>query len=143
MTRILHIDDHLDTYFVIAKSLADAGYRVHSFSDPFLALKNFRDILYDLLILDIWISQIKVIKLYQEIGKIDNSVNVCILTADEIDNKPFREILKENRFILKPIEKKELIKRTDDITNSSRLYNLDRREFLEEQEMGLIWALGR
>src|SRR5262249_36544278 len=134
MTRILHVDDHLSIYFALARRLAGARYRVHSFSDPFLALKNFRDILYDLLILDIWISQIKGIELYQEIGKIDNSVKVCFLTADQIYDKPFREInddLKENRFILKPIENKELIKRIDEITNSSRLDNLDRHEFLE------------
>jgi len=140
MTRILHA-----VYFVLAKRLADAGSGVHSFSDPFLVLKNFRDFLYDLLTLDIWTSQIKGIELYEEIGKIDYSVKVCFLTADQIYNRPFREIdddLKENRFILKPIENKELIKRIDEITNSSRSYNLDRQEFLEEQEIGLILALG-
>ena len=53
-------------------------------------------------------------ELYLEIKKIDNSANVCFLTASEQYYEEFRKkeyyALNRNHFIRKPIENEELVK---------------------------------
>ena len=116
------MDDEPDTNLLLKVVLESNRFKVDSFDDPILALKNFRDNLYDLLILDIRMSQMNGIKLYQEIRKIDKKVKVCFLTAGQSYHGAFTDIfrdLKENRFIQKPIENEELIQRINEIISSS------------------------
>jgi DNA-binding response OmpR family regulator len=120
--RILVVDDEPDTNLLLKVVLENNRFKVDSFDDPILALKNFRDNLYDLLIFDIRMSQMNGIKLYQEIRKIDKKVKVCFLTAGQSYRGAFTDIfrdLKENRFIQKPIENEELIQRINEIISSS------------------------
>lgn len=113
--RILVVDDEPDICLALTKVLEDNGFVVDSFTDPLLALKNFRKDWYDLLILDIKMEKMNGLELYKEIKKIDNKVKVCFLTArafiDGVSN------LKENQFIQKPIENEELIKIINEITS--------------------------
>ncbi len=51
--RILVVDDESDICITLANLLEGDGFVVHTFDDPLLALENFREHLYDLLILDI------------------------------------------------------------------------------------------
>jgi two-component system response regulator ChvI len=116
--RILVVDDEPDTNLVLKIVLENNNFKVDSFDDPILALKNFRGNLYDLLILDIRMSQMNGIKLYQEIRKRDNKVKVCFLTAGQLYYGAFTDRfhdLKECRFIQKPIGNEELIKRINEI----------------------------
>jgi DNA-binding response OmpR family regulator len=122
MKRILVVDDEPDTNLLLKVVLESNRFKVDSFDNPILALKNFRGNLYDLLILDIRMSQMNGIKLYQEIRKIDEKVKVCFLTAGQSYHRAFTDIfrdLKENRFIQKPIENEELIQRINEIISSN------------------------
>jgi len=53
------------------------------------------------------------LELYSEIKKIDNKVKVCFLAASKFNYGEFIDALsdlKENQFIQKPIQNKDLIK---------------------------------
>jgi DNA-binding response OmpR family regulator len=107
MNRIFVVDDEPDICLTLTNVLEDNGFVVHAIDDPLLALEYFRKDLYDLLILDIKMEKMNGLHLYREIKKIDNKVKVCFLTATA-----FMDVfsdLKENQFIQKPIENKELI----------------------------------
>jgi two-component SAPR family response regulator len=90
-----------------------------------LALENFRKEadLYDMIILDIKMPDMNGFELYKQIKKIDDKVNVCFLTAGEMDYDQFRKelfpALDENCYIQKPIETEMLIGRINRIIASS------------------------
>jgi|SRR6266496_2138070 len=122
MKRILVVDDEPDTSLLLKIVLENNNFKVDSFDDPILALKYFKGNLYDLLILDIRMSQMNGIKLYQEIRKIDDKVKVCFLSAGQSYYGAFTDTfcdLKENRFIQKPIENEELMQRINEIISSN------------------------
>jgi two-component SAPR family response regulator len=58
-------------------------------------------------------------ELYREIKKIDDKVKVCFLTAGEMYYGVYTDIFEENQFIRKPIENVALIKRINEIMNTS------------------------
>ncbi|HEX2231653.1 MAG TPA: response regulator [Nitrososphaeraceae archaeon] len=92
-----------------------------SFTDPLLALQNFKeqDGMYDMIILDIKMPEMNGFELYRQIKKIDNKVKVCFLTAGEMDYEQFRKelfpALDNNCYIQKPIENEVLIERLNRI----------------------------
>jgi len=51
--RILLVDDEPDVTYTLEIVLEDKGFMVDSYTDPTLALSNFKPGLYDLLLLDI------------------------------------------------------------------------------------------
>jgi DNA-binding response OmpR family regulator len=113
--RILIIDDEDDVNLVFKVVLEDSGFRVDTFSKPVLALENFKNGLYDLVILDMKMPEMDGITVYQEIRKLDDKVEVCFLTAGDVNYevfaKEFSILNKEDRFIRKPISNEELVKR--------------------------------
>ena len=122
--RIFVVDDEPDTSLTLKVTLESYNYIVDSFDDPIVALKNFKSGLYDLLILDILMSQMSGIKLYQEIRKIDERVKVCFLTAGRMNLSGIGNVYGDSsgRIIIpKPIANKELVKTVDIIINSRYL----------------------
>ena len=101
--------------------LEDNGFKVDSFTDPLLALENFKGEAgkYMLLVLDIKMPNMNGFELYRQIKKIDDKVKVCFLTAGEMDYEQFgKELfpaLDENCYIQKPIENEMLIRRINRI----------------------------
>ena len=98
---------------------ADGGYnfRVECFSNPVLALKNFKSGLYDLLIVDVIMPQINGFDLAEDIKNIDQNVRVCFLIAGEVPGKlranQFRvrgDGRYEDKFIQIPIENNNLLR---------------------------------
>ena len=82
MKRILVVDDELDNSNLALKLvLEDNGFKVDAFTDPLLALENFKAGLYVMLILDTNMPKMSGPELYNEIKKIDNKARVCFLTA--------------------------------------------------------------
>jgi DNA-binding response OmpR family regulator len=57
---------------------------VDSYTDPTVALSNFKSGLYDLLLLDIKMPEIDGFDLHQKMKKIDSNVKTCFLTASEL-----------------------------------------------------------
>src|ERR687888_2177923 len=112
--RIFVVDDEPDVKLALKIVLEENGFQVDAFDDPIIALDNFRNGVYDLLILDIKMPKMRGFELYREIRKIDNKVKVCFLTAGEMCYGACADIFSENQFIRKPIENKELINRVNE-----------------------------
>ncbi|MGB6534092.1 MAG: response regulator [Candidatus Nitrosopolaris sp.] len=123
-TRIPIVDDEPDVCEVLKKVLEKNGFTADSFSDPLLALENFRPLSYDLLFLDIKMPDMDGLRLYQEMKKIDSRIKVCFLTASEMYYERFRKEeefaqLDKDLFLRKPIQNKELINEINRIMSST------------------------
>jgi DNA-binding NtrC family response regulator len=119
--RILVVDD--ESELTLLFSMALDGFVVDSFNDPLLALSNFKEGYYDLVILDIIMPKMSGFVLHNEITKIDDKVKVCFLTANEFSYyEEFRKeelcALDKNLFIAKPIQVDQFIKEINRIMNS-------------------------
>jgi DNA-binding response OmpR family regulator len=118
--RVLLVDDEPDHSLTLKMILEENGFKVDSFTDPLLALQNFKeqDSMYDLLILDIKMPEMNGFELYRQIKKIDDKVKVCFLTASEMYYGVYTDIvnsLDAEYFIRKPIDNEELVKRLNRI----------------------------
>jgi len=115
------VDDERDICLTITNVLEDNGFKVDSFTDPLVALENFKADLYDLLILDIKMPKMDGFELYHEIKKKDNNAKICFLTASELYNEEFRNkeyrALDRNLFIRMPINNEDLVKEINEITS--------------------------
>jgi DNA-binding response OmpR family regulator len=123
--RVLLVDDEPDVNLAVKIVLEENGFQVNTFTDPLLALENFKgeSSLYDMLILDIRMPDMNGFELYREIKKIDDKVKACFLTAGEMDynhfGKELSPALDKNCYIQKPIQNETLIKRLNRIIASS------------------------
>ncbi|HEX2231073.1 MAG TPA: response regulator [Nitrososphaeraceae archaeon] len=111
--RILLVDNEDDNNIVFKMALEDGGFEVDVYNDSLLALSNFKDDLYDLVILDINIPKMNGYDLYKEIRKIDNKVKVCFLSASEIYDKNLQKVSPPSDvkcFISKPIQMNDLVR---------------------------------
>lgn len=111
--RILLVDNEDDNNIVFKMALEDGGFKVDIYNDSLLALSNFKDDLYDLVILDINIPKMNGYELYKEIRKIDNKVKVCFLSASEIYDKKLQKVSPPSDvkcFISKPIQMNDLVR---------------------------------
>ena len=114
------IDDEPDVIYTTRKVLEINGFMVDSYTDPTLALSNFRPGLYDLLLLDIKMPKINGFDLYQKMTEIDSNVKICFLTASELFYEKYRKIsayprVDKEKFIQKPLRTEELIHRLNEI----------------------------
>jgi two-component system response regulator ChvI len=125
--KILLVDDEKDIIVTLNMVLEEGGYEVDSFTDPILALKKFRAASYDLVIIDIKMSEMDGFELRRQIKKTDNAVKICFLTASELYYEEFRKelglenftTLGKDRFLMKPIPNEGLIKEINMIINSN------------------------
>ena len=111
--RIMVVDDDPDLSILFKLSLEGSGFIVDMFNDPVLALSNYKEGLYDLLLLDIKMPKMDGFELYQKIKNKDKEVKVCFITAFEEYKREFEKTfpnLKEDCFIRKPIRINELVK---------------------------------
>jgi DNA-binding response OmpR family regulator len=118
--RILLVDDEPDVTYTLEIVLEDNGFMVDSYTDPTLALSNFKPGLYDLLLLDIRMPTINGFDLYQKMKEIDSNVKICFLTASELFYEKYRKIsayprVDKEKFIQKPLRTEELIRRLNEI----------------------------
>jgi DNA-binding response OmpR family regulator len=123
--KVMIVDDELDLSLLLKTLLEENNFKVDWYSDPVLALKQFKRNFYDLLLLDINMPKMNGFELYRELKKIEKRVKVCFLTAltelHEYDKFKEEVSPKENEryFIPKPIENEDLIKRVNSIIYSS------------------------
>lgn len=112
--KILIVDDDPDICVTLREIFKQNGFIADSFTEPLLALDNFKAGLYDLLLLDIKMPEMNGFQLHQEMKKIDNTVKICFLTAGEVCYERFGKekefcALNKELFLQKPIENTELI----------------------------------
>jgi two-component system response regulator ChvI len=122
--RILLVDDEPDIIFSVRRVLEISGFVVDSYTNPTLALSNFKPGLYDLLLLDIKMPEMNGFELYQKIKEIDNNVKVRFLTASELFYEEYRGRddaypgLDKEHFMQKPCRSEELIRQLNEILYS-------------------------
>jgi DNA-binding response OmpR family regulator len=111
--RILVVDDEYDTAFILKSGLErKGGYDVDAFTDPSVALNDFRANSYDLIVIDIVMPSMNGFDLYMKIKERDNNVKICFLSASDNTYEQFKKCfptLEEKCFIKKPIRLSELV----------------------------------
>jgi DNA-binding NtrC family response regulator len=115
-TRILLVDDEPDVISTFKMGLETYGYMVDGYTDPELALANFRPNTYRLLLLDINMPKMDGFKLFQQIEKKDPKARVCFVTAYENYFEAFKEIFPDldiGSFVRKPISIENLAKQIE------------------------------
>jgi two-component system response regulator VanR len=117
--RILLVDDEYDISLTIKIVLEENGFKIDSFTDASQALQNFRNGLYDLVIIDVIMPEMDGFSLYEKLKKLDNKVIICFLTAT---NDTYFEILKKNYpninvncIIHKPVDNESLLRQINSI----------------------------
>jgi CheY-like chemotaxis protein len=96
---ILLVDDEPDITTVLGIGLEDDGFKVDTFNDPLLALSQFKNSSYDLVILDIKMPKMDGFELYREIRKLDDQVKVFFITAFDL---LYEEVKNELSLLLPP-----------------------------------------
>ena len=79
--RILIVDDDKpDNNTTLKIDLERNGFIVDTFTDPLVALDNFRAGLFDMVVLDKRMRKMNSVDLHNKFKKIDDKVRVCILS---------------------------------------------------------------
>ncbi len=117
------VDDEPDIIYSIKRVLEENEFVVDSYTDPTLALSNFRPGLYDLILLDIKMPKMNGFDLYQKIMEIEGNVKICFLTASELFYEEYRRLdaypsLDKAYFIQKPFRIEQLLRKLNEILNS-------------------------
>jgi DNA-binding response OmpR family regulator len=98
--------------------LESNGFIVNYYNNPIVALGEFKSNFYNLIILDIQMSDINGMQLYREIRKRDKEVKICFLTGSQAIFDNIYKFTSVYTFISKPVENKELITKINDVLNS-------------------------
>jgi DNA-binding response OmpR family regulator len=120
--RILIVDDDPDITFTFKKGLEAENekysnkvfFKVNSYNDPLLALSEFKPDLYDLILIDINMSQMDGIELSSKILELDANVKICLVTAGEANIEVLRELYPTRSigcYIKKPVTIENLVRR--------------------------------
>ena len=104
---ILIVDDDYDIAFLIRIGLEKIGLSAVSFTDPYLALEEFRHkpSNYEMVISDIRMPDMNGYEFIKQVKMLNPKVNVILMTAFEIEDKEFHSILpsiKIDGFLQKP-----------------------------------------
>ena len=113
--RILVVDDEEDIALFLKKALEDHGFEAVTYSDPLLALSNFRKGSFDLVLVDIKMPTMDGFALYQQLQTIDSEVKICLMTAFEVYYDALKEIFPDSYesicFIKKPFSVNDFVKK--------------------------------
>ena len=116
--RILFVNDDVDTTAVIKEGLKRYGYEVETFVDSNLALQNFKEGTYDLLLLDVLMKGLDGFELYNKMRKIDENIQICFISASNTFYEKYKRLypeIQEECFIEKPLGIKNLASIIDKI----------------------------
>jgi DNA-binding response OmpR family regulator len=120
--RILIIDDEADTTLTFKEGIEnyndsnanDKRIQVVTFNDPLMALSEFKQSFYDLILVDINLPGMNGFELCEKILELDINVRVCFMSSGEVNREALREIypaVSLGCFIKKPIAIDHLIER--------------------------------
>jgi DNA-binding response OmpR family regulator len=109
--RILFVNDDEDTTAVIKEGLNRYGYEVETYVDSNLALQNFKEGTYDLLLLDVLMKGLDGFELYNKMRKIDENIQICFISASNTFYEKYKHLypeIQEECYIQKPLRIKNL-----------------------------------
>ena len=112
------IDDELDICIMLKVVLEQNEFIVNYYHKPIIALDEFKSNFYDIIILDIQMSDIIGMQLYREIRKKDKKIKICFLTASESLFDIAHKFTQVYTFIRKPVDNNELIIIINDVLNN-------------------------
>ena len=78
------VDDDPDICVTLSEVFKNNGFAADLFTDPNLALNSFEAGLYDLLLLDVRMSEMNGFQLYHKMKKVDDRAKACFLTAADV-----------------------------------------------------------
>ncbi|HZA06650.1 MAG TPA: response regulator [Nitrososphaeraceae archaeon] len=110
------VDDEPDIVYLVTTGLERKGFAVDCYTDPVLALQNFKAGLYHLLILDIKMPLIDGIELFSRIEKVDDKVKVCFFSASANFISNCKNLFKDSNkflFVSKPISISKMIEQIE------------------------------
>ena len=110
---ILVVDDEYDIVNLIKQSLQINGLNVSAFTDPVMALEDFKvnGKTCSLILSDIRMPGMNGYELVKKVKKINSKVKVILMTAFEINDKEFHNLLsdvKVDGFLRKPFSIQQL-----------------------------------
>ena len=101
------VEDEPDIAYLVKTGLEYDGFEVDGYTNPVLALQNFKSGLYRLLILDIKMPNMDGIELFNEMNKEDDRVRVCFFSASQLPNSNYQNFIQKYPdrflFVTKPI----------------------------------------
>jgi DNA-binding response OmpR family regulator len=104
---VLLVDDEPDVVYLVKVGLERNGFVVDHYTDPVLALQNFKSGLYQLLVIDIKMPKIGGIELFNRMKKEDDKVRVCFFSASDYLSSNCESLFKDSQenflFVSKPI----------------------------------------
>jgi DNA-binding response OmpR family regulator len=115
--KVMIVDDDYDIANLFKVFLERNGYNVDSYTNPVDALKNYRKLAHDLIILDLKMSKMDGITLYKKIKEIDEQVIICPTTADKSLIQDLKKGITdiEKVVIYKPVLLKDLKNKIDSL----------------------------
>jgi DNA-binding response OmpR family regulator len=116
LARILIVDDEKDVGRTLKMILENYEFDVDYFTDPAVALEQFKPSLYDLTILDIRMPDPNGFKLYSELKSRDPNIKTLFITAlssvesYNTENSKVYPTEGKRHFVTKPVSNEELLK---------------------------------
>ena len=108
------VDDEKDVLFFFKHLLEEEGFTVDAYTEPIKALTQYKQSIYQLVLIDIRMPIMNGFELAHEIKLKDKNVKICFITAFEgyyeslVESFPYLDF---KCFIKKPISAKELVEK--------------------------------
>ena len=116
------VEDEPDIVYLVTTGLERKGFAVDCYTDPLLALQNFKTGLYQLLVLDLKIPQMDGIELFNRMVKEDDKVKVCFFSASANIISNCKNLFKYSQnkflFISKPISISKMTEQIEQFLDS-------------------------
>ena len=116
--NIMLVDDQPDMLFTYQSFLEGQGFKVYSFTDPTVALRQFakeHSSKYDLVIMDIRMPQLNGLQLYQRLRAINSAVRILFVTALDAAEELISLLpdVAENQVVMKPVSRDRFLNYVD------------------------------
>ena len=128
--RILIVDDERDAGRTFEMILKSYGFEVDCFTDPTMALKQFKPNLYDLTILDIKMPEPNGFELYDRFKSKDSNIKTLFITAlssvepYNTHNSKVYPLKGTRHFIKKPVGKDDLLRQVYSLLTDKDVYQI-------------------
>ena len=116
VTRILLVDDDEDHLMLFTMILEKQGFVLDAYSDPIVALSQFKPNYYDLAVIDYLMPNLNGPELYKRLRDIDSSIKALLLTASHEELNEHENPRQDHlNFAGKPIAAEKLLEEIDSI----------------------------